>query len=63
MRFNDKIKEYVIHDLLHDFFLIQAEMTTFMHVNRTHPTRPIQKHNVCHVKFQNFSFSVDDCFK
>ncbi|XP_055802715.1 putative late blight resistance protein homolog R1A-3 [Solanum dulcamara] len=62
-RFNGEIKACGIHDLLRDFCLIEAEMTKHMHVERTHPTLPTQKHNVRRFSFQTKSYSVDDCYK
>ncbi|OIT32015.1 PREDICTED: putative late blight resistance protein homolog R1B-17 [Nicotiana attenuata] len=57
-RFNGEIKACGIHDLLHEFCLIEAEMTKFMHVARTDPIRVTQKHNVRRFSFQTPSYSV-----
>ncbi|XP_049378334.1 putative late blight resistance protein homolog R1A-10 [Solanum stenotomum] len=62
-RFNSEIKACRIHDILREFCLIEAEMTKHMHVERTHPTLPTQKHNVHRFSFQTRFYSVDDCFK
>ncbi|KAH0701669.1 hypothetical protein KY285_015947 [Solanum tuberosum] len=61
-RFNSEIKTCGIHDLLREFCLIEAEMTKHMHVERTYPTLPTQKHNVRRFSFQTKYYSVDDCF-
>ncbi|XP_070012636.1 putative late blight resistance protein homolog R1A-10 [Nicotiana sylvestris] len=57
-RFNGEIKACGIHDLLREFCLIEAEMTKFMHVARTDPVLPTQKHNVRRFSFQTPSYSV-----
>ncbi|XP_016434098.2 putative late blight resistance protein homolog R1A-10 [Nicotiana tabacum] len=65
-RFNGEIKVCGMHDLLREFCLIEAEMTKFMHVERTEldvPTLPTQKHNVRRFSFQTQFYSVDDCCK
>ncbi|XP_019068849.2 putative late blight resistance protein homolog R1B-23 [Solanum lycopersicum] len=62
-RFNGEIKTCGIHDLLREFCLTEAEMTKHMHVERTHPTLPTQKHNVRRFSFQTEYYSVDDCYK
>ncbi|KAG5592855.1 hypothetical protein H5410_043369 [Solanum commersonii] len=63
-RFNGGIKTCGIHDLLHEFCLIEAEMTKHMHIERTYPpTLPTQKHNVHRFSFQTEYYSVDDCNK
>ncbi|KAK4720925.1 hypothetical protein R3W88_011158 [Solanum pinnatisectum] len=62
-RFNGEIKACGIHDLLHELCLIEAEMTKHMHVQRTHPTLPTQKHNAHRFSFQIESISDDDCCK
>ncbi|XP_055802670.1 putative late blight resistance protein homolog R1A-3 [Solanum dulcamara] len=62
-RFNGEIKACAMHDLLREFCLIEAEMAKFMHVERTHPSLPRQKHNVCRFSFQTKFYSVDDCCK
>ncbi|XP_006346790.1 putative late blight resistance protein homolog R1B-23 [Solanum tuberosum] len=51
-RFNCEIKTCGIHDLLREFCLIEAEMTKHMHVERTRPTLPTQRHNARHFSFQ-----------
>ncbi|KAH0691421.1 hypothetical protein KY289_018779 [Solanum tuberosum] len=60
-RFNGEIKACGIHDLLREFCLIEAEMTKHMHVERTYPTLPTQKHNVRRFSFQTKYYSVDNC--
>ncbi|KAG5609084.1 hypothetical protein H5410_020365 [Solanum commersonii] len=62
-RFNGEIKACGVHDLLREFCLIEAEMTKHMHVQRTHPILPTQKHNVRHFSFQTLSYSVENWFK
>nr|UUV67969.1 Rpi-amr3 [Solanum americanum] len=62
-RFNGEIKACGIHDLLREFCLIEAEITKHMHVERTYPTLPTQKHNVSRFSFQTKFYSVDDCNK
>ncbi|MCD7452335.1 hypothetical protein HAX54_016168, partial [Datura stramonium] len=65
-RFNGEMKAYGMHDLLREFCLIEAEMTKFIHAERTDQvliTLPTQKHNVCRFSFQTLSYSVDDCCK
>ncbi|XP_015163921.1 putative late blight resistance protein homolog R1B-17 [Solanum tuberosum] len=62
-RFNGEIKACGIHDLLRVLCLIEAEMTKHMHVQRTHPTLPTQKHNTRRFSFQTESNSDDDCCK
>ncbi|KAH0757246.1 hypothetical protein KY290_020739 [Solanum tuberosum] len=62
-RFNGDIKVCGIHDLLREFCLIESKMTKFMHVERTHPTIPTQKHNVRRFSFQTKFYSVEDCCK
>ncbi|KAK4720920.1 hypothetical protein R3W88_011153 [Solanum pinnatisectum] len=62
-RFNGEIKACAMHDLLREFCLIEVEMTKHMHVERTYPTLPAQKHNVRRFSFQTLSCSVDDCCK
>ncbi|MCD7452683.1 hypothetical protein HAX54_017743 [Datura stramonium] len=65
-RFNGEIKACGVHDLLREFCLKEAEMTTFMHVERTEldvPTLPTQKHNVRRFSFQTETYSVGDCCK
>ncbi|XP_019241238.1 PREDICTED: putative late blight resistance protein homolog R1A-3 [Nicotiana attenuata] len=62
-RFNGEIKACEMHDLLREFCLIEAEMTKFMHVQRTNeaPTLPLtQKHNVRRFSFQTQSYSADN---
>ncbi|MCD7464160.1 hypothetical protein HAX54_052220 [Datura stramonium] len=71
---NGKCLEEVAIDCLEDLIsrnLIQArkrrfneaEISKFMHVERTYPTLPAQKHNVRRFSFQTLSYSVDDCCK
>ncbi|XP_006346788.2 putative late blight resistance protein homolog R1A-3 [Solanum tuberosum] len=61
--FNGDIKACGIHDILREFCLIEAEMTKHMHVERTYPTLPTQKHNVRRFSFQTKSCSVEDFYK
>ncbi|KAK4720938.1 hypothetical protein R3W88_011171 [Solanum pinnatisectum] len=62
-RFNGEIKACGVRDLLHEFCLIEDEMTKHMHVQRTHPILPTKKHNVRRFSFQTLSYSVEKCFK
>ncbi|KAK6791053.1 hypothetical protein RDI58_010134 [Solanum bulbocastanum] len=62
-RFNGEIKACGVHDLLHEFCLIEAETTKHKHVQRTHPILPTQKHNVRRFSFHTLSYSVENCFK
>ncbi|WMV23538.1 hypothetical protein MTR67_016923 [Solanum verrucosum] len=62
-RLNGEIKTCGIHDILREFCLIEAEMTKHMHVERTYPTLPTQKHNVRRFSFQTKSYSVEDFYK
>ncbi|KAH0682138.1 hypothetical protein KY289_019890 [Solanum tuberosum] len=62
-RFNGETKACGIHDLLRELCLIEAEMTNHMHVQRTHPTLPTQKHNARRFSFQTEFYSDDDCWK
>ncbi|WMV23554.1 hypothetical protein MTR67_016939 [Solanum verrucosum] len=62
-RFTGEIKACRVHDLLHEFCLIKAEMTKHMHVQRTHPILPTQEYNVRRFSFQTLSYSVENCFK
>ncbi|WMV23549.1 hypothetical protein MTR67_016934 [Solanum verrucosum] len=61
--FNGEIKACAMHDLLRELCLIESEMTKFMHVQRTHPTIPTQKQNVCRFSFQTNFCLADDCCK
>ncbi|XP_016555163.2 putative late blight resistance protein homolog R1A-10 [Capsicum annuum] len=62
-RFNGEIKTCGIHDLLREFCLKEAEMTKFMHVERTYPPLPEHKHNVRRFSFQTMSYTLDDWYE
>ncbi|KAK6791052.1 hypothetical protein RDI58_010133 [Solanum bulbocastanum] len=59
-RFNGEIKACGIHDILREFCLLEAEMTKHMHVERTRPTLPTQRHTARHFSFQTRSSSFAD---
>ncbi|KAG5608213.1 hypothetical protein H5410_019494 [Solanum commersonii] len=58
-RFNGEVKVCGIHDLLREFYLIEAEMTKFMHVVRT-PLSPAQKPNFHRFSIQEY---IEDAYK
>ncbi|XP_075088464.1 putative late blight resistance protein homolog R1B-16 [Nicotiana tabacum] len=62
-RFNGEIKACAIHDLLHEFCLIEAETTKFMHIDKNYSSLLTQKQNVRRFSFQIQYYSVDDCCK
>ncbi|XP_070056648.1 putative late blight resistance protein homolog R1A-10 [Nicotiana tomentosiformis] len=62
-RFNGEIKACAMHDLLHEFCLIEAEMTKFMHIDKNYSSLLTQKQNVRRFSFQSQYYSVDDCCK
>lgn len=62
-RSNGKIKSCAMHDILREFCLKEAEMTKFMHVERTDQdilTLPTQKHNGGRFSFQSPFCSAED---
>ncbi|KAM3281003.1 putative late blight resistance protein R1A-3 [Capsicum chacoense] len=63
-RFNGEIKACGMHDLVHEFSLIEAEMIKHMHVERTFPPLQEQKPNVRRISFQTqFYYIIDDGYK
>ncbi|PHU16929.1 hypothetical protein BC332_12624 [Capsicum chinense] len=63
-RFNGEIKACGMHDLVHEFSLIEAEMIKHMHVERTFPPLQEQKPNVRRISFQTQFYSIiDDGYK
>ncbi|KAF3647366.1 putative cytochrome 86B1-like [Capsicum annuum] len=63
-KFNGEIKACGMHDLVHEFSLIEAEMIKHMHVKRTFPPLQEQKPNVRRIGFQTqFYYIIDDGYK